>query len=149
MSSQILSFAAIVLFSLIVPIGIFVGRNNVRVIRREIVEGLVKLFDFAVDEQNKPILIPSFEFVKYKYSPDTSKNYKEKPHSIASYIIPVFAYIVISSLLFYSAFVLKEYQSNSFNTLFSNPFPDEKLDEAKNIHQLRIILTYTFLAGYI
>jgi hypothetical protein len=54
-----------------VPIGIFVGRNNIRVSRREIVRDLEHLLDFA-RKDGRPLILPSFELVKYKYDPESN-----------------------------------------------------------------------------
>jgi hypothetical protein len=56
------------LFSLVVPIGVFVGRLNVRAARKETVRDLVQLFKFA-QIGGRPLILPSFELVKYKYDP--------------------------------------------------------------------------------
>jgi hypothetical protein len=55
-----------------VPIGIFVGRNNIRASRREVVRDLERLFSFARLPDDAPLVIPSFELVKYKYGPASS-----------------------------------------------------------------------------
>ncbi len=66
---DVLRWVAIGLFSVLVPVGIFVGRMNVRVSRREIVRDLERLFHFATVE-GQPLILPSFELVKYKYDPE-------------------------------------------------------------------------------
>src|ERR1700751_1215066 len=48
---------------------IFLGRNNVRSRRRDLVRDLVNLFGFAKDPQGEPIIIPPLELVKWKYDP--------------------------------------------------------------------------------
>ena len=62
---------AFILFSCVVPLAIFIGRNNIRAARREIVQDLEKLFSFA-QRNGDPLIIPSFELVKSKYDPDSN-----------------------------------------------------------------------------
>ncbi len=63
--SDILTFISIVLLSGIVPLGVWIGRDNVRIIRRDIVRQLESLFGFA-EVHGQPLIIPTFELVKYK-----------------------------------------------------------------------------------
>jgi hypothetical protein len=129
-------------------------------IRKEIVIGLTKLFDFAVDEYGKPILIPSFELVKYKYDPKYTKKINSKlsnqecddqnSHSIFHYSIPVISYVFISFMSFYGAFVFYKYKFNSFNIPFLTPLANETDPTAlAQVQCLHIILTFTFMGGYI
>jgi hypothetical protein len=101
------------LFSCVVPLRIFVGRNNIRVSRREIVQDLKRLFSFAKAD-GKPLILPSFELVKYKYDPDSnrertkgSEHAKGHPESgsFYYYMFPVLMYVMLSAVCFYVAFV--------------------------------------------
>ena len=65
-SEQILTFVGIVLLSTVVPLAISVALNNVRTIRGRLVEDLAKLFSFARVGAT-PLIVPSFELIKYKY----------------------------------------------------------------------------------
>ena len=67
--SLVLRCTSLILLSVVVPIGIFVGRNNIRASRREVVRDLERLFSFARMPNDAPLIIPSFELVKYKYDP--------------------------------------------------------------------------------
>ena len=67
-----LTEVSIILFSIIVPIGILIGRSHVRASRLEIVKDLEQLFTFA-EKDGKPLIVPSFELVKYKYDPKTNR----------------------------------------------------------------------------
>src|SRR3982074_615963 len=80
-------WTALILFSCIVPLGIFIGRNNIRAVRREIVRDLEKLFNFACLPSGEPLIIPSFELVKYKYDPEANPNRypAEDPNRFAYY----------------------------------------------------------------
>ena len=63
-----LLFSSIGLLSMVIPIGIFIGRNNVRSIRWQLVDDLAKLFSFAKEQGGTPLIVPSFELIKYKYN---------------------------------------------------------------------------------
>jgi len=65
----VLRWLALVLLSCIVPLGIFVGRNNIRAFRRELVRDLGRLFSFAKLADGNQLIIPSFELVKYNSRP--------------------------------------------------------------------------------
>jgi hypothetical protein len=45
--AEVLRWTALVMLSCVVPLGIFVGRNNIRAFRRELVRDLERLFSFA------------------------------------------------------------------------------------------------------
>ena len=68
---EVLRLVATALFSLLVPIGVYVGRMNIRASRREIVRDLARLFQFAKVD-GRPLILPSFELVKYKYDPEAN-----------------------------------------------------------------------------
>ena len=67
--AEVLRWTALVMLSCVVPLGIFVGRNNIRAFRREIVRDLERLFSFASLPNGAPLIIPSFELVKYNTIP--------------------------------------------------------------------------------
>jgi hypothetical protein len=71
---------SLVLLSCVVPVGIFVGRNNIRASRREIVRDLEQLFSFATLANGTKVILPSFELVKYKYDPKDQKSDKQITH---------------------------------------------------------------------
>jgi hypothetical protein len=148
--SNISVIISITVLSFVVPVGIFNGRNNVRVIRREIVAGLESMFDFAKDETGKPIVIPSFELVKYKYDPDSRPfgNEPKDPHSFKSYLVPVMIYVTLSFLCFLSAFVSLPYPDDSFAGFFNHWTIDTSHAE-QHRKGLQMLQTYTFLGGYI
>lgn len=146
--SHLIVFASILLLAMVVPVAIYLGRNNVRAIRRDIVHGLEKMFAFAQDDQGNPIVIPSFELVKYKYE-QKGKNPGDNPQSIAAYALPVTAYVVLCFVCLYSCFVLPDYEPTSFSHFFAN-IMDDKAD-ATHINRLglQMVQTFTFLGGYI
>ena len=81
--AEVLRWTALVMLSCVVPLGIFVGRNNIRAFRREIVRDLERLFSFASLPNGAPLIIPSFELVKYKYDPESNpeRDLHDNPHS--------------------------------------------------------------------
>src|ERR1700754_1392019 len=95
-SEVILTFVGIVLISTVVPLAIFVARNNVRTIRGRLVEDLAKLFNFA-KVGGTPLIVPSFELIKSKYDA------KRDPIRTRSWLIPVFIFIALSALGFITA----------------------------------------------
>jgi hypothetical protein len=127
---------AIGTFSLLVPIGVYVGRMNVRASRREIVVDLERLFQFA-KAGGRPIILPSFELVKYKYDPDSNperSGLTTNANSIRYYIFPVLIYVLLTFLCFEFAFT---------------PRPPEHLSYYANPVGWQGMVTYTFLGSYI
>lgn len=134
---QILYWLAIGLFSVLVPIGVYVGRMNVRVSRREIVRDLEHLFQFAKADDG-PLILPSFELVKYKYDPESNPDRTsrdEDANSFRYYVFPVAMYVVLALLCFHFAFKPGEApHSSNFST------PSGTLGGT---------VTYAFFGGYI
>lgn len=127
--------SAIALLSLVIPIGIFIGRNNVRSTRGQLVEDLAHLFSFAREQGGTPLIVPSFELVKYKY--DANRD----PIPTSSWAIPVLIYVVLSFLGFLMA----------FRTAIDPP-PSPFIAAGKsgsNAKELIGALTYAFLGGYL
>jgi hypothetical protein len=91
--AEVLRWMALVMLSCVVPLGIFVGRNNIRAFRRELVRDLERLFSFASLPNGAPLIIPSFELVKYKYDPEANpeRDLRDNPHSFSYYLLPVTA----------------------------------------------------------
>jgi hypothetical protein len=102
----VLRLSAIGLFSVLVPLGVYVGRMNVRASRREIVRDLERLFQFAKSD-GRPLILPSFELVKYKYDPEANPDRASldtNANSLRYYIFPVTMYVVLVFLCFELAF---------------------------------------------
>ena len=142
---EILRWTSLVLLSCVVPLGIFVGRNNIRAFRRELVRDLERLFSFARLPDGSPLIIPSFELVKYKYDPDSnpSRGRGDDPHSFLYYLIPVLIYIVLTMLGFRMAFMTHNAPIENY---FSFPLIHQ---DNTPVEPLFGVLTYTFLGGYI
>ena len=88
-----LLFSSIFLLSIIIPIGIFIGRNNVRSTRGQLVDDLAQLFSFAKEQGGTPLIVPSFELIKYKYDADRD------PIPPSSWVVPV----VMSTVLLFKS----------------------------------------------
>jgi hypothetical protein len=144
-TGSFLRYLALFLLSFVVPVGIFVGRNNIRASRREIVRDLEKLFSFARLPSGEPLIIPSFELVKYKYDPasDPDHNIKDNPYSFYYYLLPVSIYVVLVLLGFHMAFTPP--QTVPPQPLLPSPF-NSPLNPGK---ELTGVLTYSFLGAYI
>jgi len=145
--SAVLRTVSLFLLGGLVPLGIFAGRNNIRVSRREIVRDLERLFKFAHSD-GKPLILPSFELVKYKYDPESN------PERIASstdanafryYVFPVGMYVILTSLCFHMSFWPTLLQYTSLYVI--NESPHSAFGEPSGT--LRGALTYAFLGSYI
>src|ERR1044071_2170630 len=121
--TTILRCTVLVLLSCIVPLGIFIGRNNIRAFRRDIVVDLERLFSFARLPNGERLIIPSFELVKYKYDPKANpkRTLIDDPHRFSYYFFPVSIYIIVSALGFKMAFMGGELH---FDSLFATPILD-------------------------
>jgi hypothetical protein len=152
----LLHYTAIFLLSCVVPVGIFVGRNNIRASRREVVRDLERLFSFARLPNDAPLIIPSFELVKYKYDPDSnpSRQAHDNPHSFYYYLLPVSIYVVLVLLFFDMAF---HPSGPAHISPFSFPFiahdPSVPVlppaSSAGFEPSLQGVLTYSFLGAYV
>jgi hypothetical protein len=145
---------SILLLSIAVPAAIFLGRNNVRSIRRDLVRDLVNLFGFAKDSQGNPIVIPSLELVKWKYDP----NPRHDPDRIAVtgeapdaglisfwyFLLPTCLYILFSCLGFCISFLPVIPERPTPFSLGGWP----SLTDPERLSLLSTI-SYTFLGGYI
>ena len=146
---------SILLLSIAVPAAIFLGRNNVRSIRRDLVRDLVNLFGFAKDSQGNPIVIPSLELVKWKYDP----NPRHDPDRIAVtgeapdgaglvsfwyFLLPTCLYILFSCLGFCISFLPVMPERPTPFSLGGWP----SLTDPERLSLLSTI-SYTFLGGYI
>jgi hypothetical protein len=146
---------SILLLSIAVPAAIFLGRNNVRSRRRDLVRDLVDLFGFAKDSQGNPIIIPSLELVKWKYDPhprydpDRLTAAGEAPDaagliSFWDFLLPTCIYILFTCLGFCVSFL---------PVLPGHPTPFSlggwpSLTDAERL-SLMSTISYTFLGGYI
>jgi hypothetical protein len=146
---------SILLLSIAVPAAIFLGRNNVRSRRRDLVRDLVNLFGFAKDSQGNPIIIPSLELVKWKYDPhprydpDRIAATGEAPDAIGLisfwyFLLPTCIYILFTCLGFCVSFlpVMPQHPTPFSLGGWSSLTDPERLS-------LLSTISYTFLGGYI
>jgi hypothetical protein len=143
---EVLRWMALVLLSCVVPVGIFVGRNNIRAFRRDIVRDLEKLFSFARLANGAPLIIPSFELVKYKYDPESNPNHdpRDDPHRFAYYLLPVLIYVVLTALGFRMTFM-----PNAVPVPNYFAFPVDLPNDVAVNRPFPGVLSYTFIGGYI
>lgn len=135
---QFSAFATVVLLALIMPVCIFIARNNVRSSRGRIVDDLSKLFSFAKEQGGTPLIVPSFELVKYKY--DETRD----PISIRSWALPVLLFVTLSGLGLYFAFVPIERSVVDSHTFFLSGGAHQSKQP-----ELVGVLIYSFLGGYV
>ncbi|MBR0797392.1 hypothetical protein JQ615_18550 [Bradyrhizobium jicamae] len=137
LSDGVLRAVAIATFSLLVPLGVYVGRMNVRASRREVVLDLERLFQFAKSD-GRPIILPSFELVKYKYDPDSNPERagSTNANSIRFYIFPVAIYVLLAFLCFEFAFSPTPRQPGN-PSFYASPTGWQGM------------VTYTFLSSYV
>jgi len=105
------------------------------------------LFHYATLPGGAPLIIPSFELVKFKYDPESNPNrdLKNDPNNFTYYILPVFIYIALTALGFRTAFVPHEANLNSF---FAAPI-ELVTENSASGRPFIGALTYTFLGAYI
>ncbi|HWT96072.1 MAG TPA: hypothetical protein VN229_00595 [Terriglobales bacterium] len=97
--ASIVMIIGIFLFSCAIPLGIMIGRESIRSYRKDIVRDLQTLFKFAVTDANEPLIIPSFELVKYKYDPGPEQRSEETIRKEkAAYWLPAVIYACTSTL---------------------------------------------------
>jgi hypothetical protein len=152
MFDALLSLTALVLLSCAVPIGIFVGRNNIRAFRRELVRDLERLFSFARLPDGAALIIPSFELVKYKYDPTSNpdRDKQDNPHSFYYYLLPVSIYVALTALGFQMAFMPHDSPTqNYFSFPLGSPAVSASVAGVPDGEPLFGVLTYSFLAAYI
>jgi hypothetical protein len=151
MLREFLLGTSLVLLSCIVPVGIFVGRNNIRASRREIVRDLEQLFSFATLANGTKVILPSFELVKYKYDPkDNQKSEKQdNPHGFRYYSLPVLIYVTLTALCFHMVFSPQAALPSPFNLPFNPPGAPSLENLWPGEPSLRGVLTYSFLGAYI
>jgi len=146
---------SILLLSIAVPSAIFLGRNNVRSRRRDLVRDLVNLFGFAKDARGEPIIIPSLELVKWKYDPhpkydpDRAAATGEVPDaagliSFWYFLLPTCIYVLFTCLGFCVSFLPVIPQRPTPFSLGGWP----SLSDPERLSLLSTI-SYTFLGGYI
>ncbi len=143
--SLVLRWVAIALFSILVPIAVYVGRMNVRASRREIVRDLERLFQFAKVE-GRPLILPSFELVKYKYDPEANPDRSAldpDANSFRYYIFPVAMYVTLAFLCFEFAFKMgvAPHSPNVPNGFISNFWTPGGTADG--------VITYAFISSYI
>jgi hypothetical protein len=95
----------------------------------------------------QPLIVPSFELVKYKYDPHPNLDSErgDNPHSFPYYLLPIAIYVVLTSLGFRMAFMPNvEALTNYFVFPIAVPANAVAADRA-----FLGALSYTFIGSYI
>ncbi len=109
-STVLLPGLGIVLCAFLLPYGILVTRDNVKLRRQETIKELERFF--RTDKNNRASIIPSFEFVKTKYyitTPidiQTNRISENTEIPMRWYSIPVIIFSGLSAICFYISTVL-------------------------------------------
>jgi hypothetical protein len=118
------------------PVGIYIGRKNIRAIRSALLLELVKVFELSGNKT-----IPSMEVMKYKYHVDEHGGITlaDKGGGVVGYyIVPVMLYVCLTVCCFYI----------SLDTLFNiYKLRVEVLKESDYLS--RLVFTFTFLGAYL
>lgn len=144
-----LRICIIAMLSTVVPIGVFLGRNNVRLVRKDIVVDLERLFKFA-SKDDRPLILPSFELVKYKYDPGSNPDRPDGAAVSAQakryYFFPVLIYVALSICGFLIAFSPPEPPNG---TILLTALADALTGPAQQSPQATLagMLSSTFLAN--
>ena len=124
------------ILSLLLPLGIFLGINNVRLGRKGLIEDLEALFS-ATDENGQRPVVHSFEMLKYRY--DADSDLSNNLQAVASYIFPVALFVLLCLI--------------GFGVSFSGTIPDchgGKLSPLINPTGTLVgSLAYTFFGAYL
>jgi hypothetical protein len=148
LSIQWLAFIGVILLSIIVPAGIFLGRSNIRARRYEVVKDLEALFAFAKKTGDVPLIIPSFELVKYKYRPSSGENREDaKGQGTLVYVIPVAIYAVLTAVGFFVTFGNLEWIGQIPMNYF--PLGHPQCYARPESVSVLVVIGYTFIGGYI
>ena len=118
------------------PVGIYIGRKNIRAIRSALLLELVKVFELTGHKT-----IPSMEVMKYKYHVDEGRGVSQADDGggvFGYYIVPVMLYVCLTICCFYI----------SLDTLYHiYLLKIEKLKESDYLS--RLVFTFTFLGAYL
>lgn len=141
-----LAYLGLLILSVLIPIGIFTGRQNIRFVRRQVVNDLVRLFSFAKEKGGDPLIIPSFELVKYKYDAHRDEL------KLKNWILPVSIYIALSFSGLCVAFI--PLPKDPFYNLFvagSETILRDGLPTPHNpkLHELLAVIAFAFLGSYL
>jgi hypothetical protein len=103
-SGAFLPIIGMVLAAFLLPIGILITRDNVKMRRQDIIRDLERFF--RQESALGPSIIPSFEFVKTKYYVGDDNNHSDREIPIRWYSIPVLIFSGLSAICFMTATVL-------------------------------------------
>jgi hypothetical protein len=133
MADQLVPIGSIVLFSLLIPVAVLVGRHNIKRYRQRLLEDLESTYERALSgeparravEEEKLVLVekdappppaprsgirlvPSFEMARYKYdlTEAADRHRQGVVYDLAIYAMPLLIYVVLTTLGFYTMLLL-------------------------------------------
>jgi hypothetical protein len=176
MADQLVPVGSIVLFSLLIPTAVLVGRHNIKRYRQRLLEDLESTYERAVsgdparrppDEERLVLLekdapspparggirlVPSFEMARYKYdlTETAERHRKGVVYDLAIYAMPLLIYVVLTTLGFYTMLVLAKdathWDQRSFMLLGLNPWSPAA---AEYQTQTAVMICIAFVGAYI
>jgi hypothetical protein len=113
MTDVIMRDVVIGLLCLLLPVGILLGRSNVKHFRQKLFRGLEESYRSAGGEVDKLSLVPSFEIARYKYGVWSQDRPAHKlngsgVHEALLYVLPCVIFSAVSMFGFRTAFVLAD-----------------------------------------
>lgn len=91
---RVLNAMGLIALSFILPLTIFIGRSNIKTVRRKIIADLESVFRIEGREHDQ--LIPSFEFAAYKCRALPQGPDNTQPSEWRAYSFPVLVFIMVS-----------------------------------------------------
>jgi hypothetical protein len=156
--NEALGQVGIFLLSLVIPLAIYSGRNNLRNHRRKVVRDLAAMFDFATADGGRPIIIPSLELVKYKYDPESATSaagLEEEQSGWWHYAMPVALYVLLAFLGFRRCFYPSAFSpsgalnQNTLQELSSFVLGGIRKPDSEQLASFAANGCYTFLGAYL
>ena len=151
---RVLSALGLLGLSFILPLTIFIGRSNIKNVRRKIIADLESVFRIEGREHDQ--LIPSFEFAAYKYRALPHGPDNTQPSEWRAYFFPVLVFIMVSfsGFLTSSGMLLSKDRLDHFQPLFSGMTlyggdGVTSIDMVKYQLQTVAVLSFTFFGAYV
>jgi hypothetical protein len=168
------AFGSIILFCVLIPCAVLIGRHNIKRYRQRLLEDLESTYERAAateigrrgSDDGKVValdkdavtrssirLVPSFEVARYKYdlTEASERHRKGVVYDLAIYAVPLLIYVVLTTLGFYTMLILAKsadhWTERSFMLLGLNPWGGQAAIE----YQIRTaaMICIAFLGAYI
>lgn len=147
------SFIATLLLSIILPIVILMSRANVKERRQTIIRDLQQLFQRPKSQDI--LIIPSFEFVKFKYYMDQGNNPRPDDIATVKFIGAALIFVVISALGFDLAIMPvvdktgAETSASAFQLWIAGGGPNSQAELSNYVENARTLIAVAFLGAYV